>query len=259
MQYGLGCIQDDPDDRDITFSSIFKKEIDLPSKSDILLSHLPPVVDQGQTSQCTAASSTRAAKTRMNLTQYKWPHTPSAAYLYAKVREHEGTPLTQDCGARIRSIFKVWNTLGVCPEDSNPEWSWPWTTDPSRIATRPSEACDRAATMHKCTKYMRLGPDPDETRHALAMGLPVVIGMMIPESMCGRKTSKDGIIRIGFRDQFIGGHAMFLHSYSLFKDYFTGRNSWGASWGDGGNFHLSPKHLSDPEIVMDRWAIEVLT
>ena len=261
MNYGLGCIPDSHDSRDLMFhaSSKMIHNEKLPKSANALEEFLPPVINQMSVGMCTGASFTRAAKTRMNFTGYPHPFMPSALFLYARTRQFTNTPLTEDTGCQIRDVFKVANQFGVCAEDSNPQWSWPFSASDERWTVDPPDDCDTNALLHKCVKYMRLGPSENEIKSALANNMPVVIGVAVRNSFYGDKVTKTGVIPApGRRDTLLGGHAMFLWGYGNHKkDMADGRNSWGKDWGDDGNFHIPFELLCDPAFTSDRWAIEV--
>lgn len=251
----FGCKRDTPDDRDLLFRFHRKMLTTLPNSASTLVPFLPPKADQMSLSCCTGIGSTRAAKAFLNFIKYKWPHMPSALFLYLQARLAEGTPITVDDGAMIRTIFKTWNDSGVCPEDSNVRWSWPWAATGDHWKTMPPKECFDNAARHKI-EYMRLSEDPDEIKSALVQGHPVVIGIDVPESMMSEKTAANGLITRS--NHSLGGHCMWLHSYD--HDFAIGSNSWGANWGaevagSRGNFLAKFSDLSDPSFCIDRWAI----
>lgn len=258
MKYALGCIKDPVDDRDKLFKSYKPIFIDLPKSTQTLLPHVPNAIDQLERSCCTGASASRAGKAYMNSIGYQWNHMPSCFYLYNMTRVFEKTPLDDDAGAIIRDIFKVWNLNGVCPEDSNKEWSMPFSAKDDTWKTMPNAKQIEHAAKHK-VQYLRLGSNQNEIKSALHQGFPVVIGINVPESMMGKKTAEDGVIKRS--GQSMGGHALWLHSYGNYKDdYADGLNSWGLDWGSklngkGGNFHVKFKDLCDPKFCNDLWAI----
>lgn len=222
-----------------------------------------PVIDQLGLAACTGCGSSRGLKTWMNAHDYKWKHTPSALDIYLKARLLDGGSLTRDTGATIRSVFKALNEQGVCPEDSNPEWSWPFSASDDRWMQRPPEACQKAAALHKCVKYYRVPQIPEAIMTALFHQLPLIIGIVVYESFESRKTAKSGIIpQPGFFDYALGGHCLYLHSYGLYKEgYADGANSWGADkWGRHGHFSISiKKYLCNPKYTSDIWAPELYT
>lgn len=258
-KYGLIPSKPKPGELSFEKKALIVKSTKLPLVTTDLKKHLPKVINQENIGLCTGAGTTRALKTRMNATNYKWPFTPSALDLYAKVRTYEGTPLSEDSGASIPDIFKVLNSLGVCPEDSNPAWSWPF--DLSKWNVDPPKACDDAALKHKLVKYMRVQNTSSSIKTALCMGLPLVIGIAVYESFESEKVAQTGIIPMpGLFDSLLGYHCMFLWGYGEKRaDHVDGRNSWGTKWGDGGNFHIPMKFLCDQSLTTDIFAIDTLT
>lgn len=259
----FGYIPDDYDPNDIPFRAVHKvhKTEALPNSTSSLLSHSPTPANQLQIGCCTGASTTRAIKTRMSFLGYPFPFMPSALYLYAKTRMMTGVSLDEDDGARLRDVFKAANKFGICPEDSNPAWSWPFSCSDDRWKEEPPAACDEAAQKHKLVKYLRLGPDPNEIKSALANNMPVVIGVSWMELWDAPKVSETGVLNMPKSDfNSEGGHAIYLNGYGNYKDdYADGVNSWGDEWGDKGRFHISFKALSDSRVCYDRWAVDLMT
>lgn len=235
----------------------------LPNSDGRLIPFSPPSCDQIAVGMCTGAGTSRALKTVMAFLKYKYPFMPSALWLYAKTRMKEGVPLNVDSGCSIMDIFDVISTQGICPEDSNHAWSWPFSASDNRWTLRPPAPCDEHAEMHK-VEFMIVKPDPDDIKTALMNGFTVVIGMQVHESFEGKQVALDGIIPMpGIFDSVIGGHCMYINAFGNFKDdYFDGVNSWGPDWGAkvggvGGRFHIPAKLLCDPEQVTDLVAIKV--
>lgn len=246
-KYGLGLKPSIVEESDLRFSAIHPLAIDLPKTCDLLTPYKPPHVDQMSVGMCTGCGSTRAAKTRMNYVGYKWPYTPSALYLYAKVREFEGTPLTEDSGASIKDIFNVWNKQGVCPEDSNPEWSWPFSASDGRWMVPPPKACEENATTHKMVKYMRLDHTEQDIKSALCQGFPIVIGIAVYSSMMSSRTASSGVIsKPKFLDTLEGYHCFTgdtevklldgtSRSLKFLAENYANQTFWVYSCDDNGN------------------------
>jgi hypothetical protein len=229
-------------------------------------------IDQMQVGMCTGCGSSRALKNYLDSVGYKWPFTPSALDLYAKVRAFEGTDLSVDSGASIADVFTVLNTLGVCPEDSNPEWSWPFSASDNRWQEMPPAECDKDAALHKVVKFYRVPQDVNSIKTALYRGFPVVIGISVFQSFEAPEVAQSGVIPmpgLSFLDPLLGGHCLRLDAYGMHDpNYADGVNSWGQGWGDSwagfpdkgkGRFHIPFSYLCDPNLTSDIWAIQVLS
>lgn len=212
---------------------------------------------------CVGASTSRALKTRMAFVNYKWPFMPSALDIYAKARIQGGGSVEEDTGAYIPDAFDALNKIGVCPEDSNVKWSWPFKLD--NWNKMPPEECLKAALKHKVVKYMRIENDANAIKTALYNNMPVVLGIPVYKSFEDKKVRETGVIPMpGWFDNLLGWHAVFLHGYGMYKsDYCEGRNSWGGpdkdgkgGWGDKGNFHIPFKYLTS--LASDLFAIDTI-
>jgi C1A family cysteine protease len=254
----FGYIPDLPDDRDHVFA--FRgKPTDLPAQFS-LKEFLGDVLDQGALGSCTANAISGALKLWMNKNNYKWPFTPSRLQIYYDERELEGTTQS-DSGAMIRDGFKVINTVGAAPEDSNIDWSWPYSSTDERWREKPPEKCYTDAALHKCLEYKRVAHDERSVKQALLEGHALVIGIAVYQSFQSKEASRTGVIPMPHLfEQMLGGHALFLHGYGNHDDqHVDGRNSWGAEWGDGGDFHLPWKYLLDRRYCSDIWAVGLIT
>ena len=234
----------------------------LPPKVDALQEHLPPVIDQMQVGMCTGCGTSRALKTLLNSVDYKWAFTPSALDIYAKVRTFEGTALTDDSGASIADVMTVINQQGVAPEDSNTEWSWPFSASDDRWQQQPPEACEKDAGLHKLVKFSKVPQDINSIKTALLNGHPVVIGISVFQSFESAEVAKTGVIPMPgwpILDKLLGGHCLFLWGYGNYDaTHADGRNSWGKSWGANGDFHIPFAYLTNPNLCSDLWSLEVI-
>ena len=256
----------------------FEHEVAAPHKSELpaqftgLVGYSPKAIDQMSVGMCTGCGTSRALKNLLDSVNYKWPFTPSALDIYAKARLRAGNKLTDDTGASIKDVFDVINELGVCPEDSNKEWSWPFSASDDRWQEMPPEACQKDAALHKVIKYMRVKRDENSIKTALYMGFPLVIGIAVHQSFESKEVAKTGVIPMPgfpFFDPLLGYHCLRLDGYGMHTpDYADGVNSWGQSWGDEwvgyegkgrGRFHIPFKYLTNHSLTSDIWAVQVMT
>jgi C1A family cysteine protease len=258
-----GCIPDIRDQRDFTVEDHMGlvASISLPKSDTHLKPFLPSVRNQLDVGMCTGCGSTSALKLLLNSQDYKWPFTPSALDVYAKVRVAEGNSLTDDSGAAIADVMAVLNEQGVCPEDSNAEWSWPFSASDNRWQQQPPAACEKDALMHKLIKFMRVQPTVQGIKSALVQGMPIVIGISVYDSFEAYGPARTGMIPMPMPyESLLGGHCMFLWGYGeVDPTHADGQNSWGDDWGDQGRFHIPFSYLTDRNLTSDLWAIQLLT
>jgi hypothetical protein len=219
-----------------------------------------PIRNQGQLGCCTGEGTAGALKLLMNKNSYRWPYYPSTLGIYYGARVIENT-VDSDAGAMIDDCFSVMNQQGVIPEDSNADWSWPFSSTDDRWKENPPSPCWTDALKHKVIKYAQLDQDSVSIKTALSAGFPVVIGISVYESFESDQVAQTGVIPMpGPLEQLLGGHCMYLWGYGNYDaTHFDGANSWGADWGDGGNYHIPFDYLTDPDLCSDLWAVELIT
>lgn len=199
--------------------------------------HCGPVLSQGELGSCTANAIAGAYTYRYNL-EYNLDASseneflPSRLFIYYNERNAEGTPKT-DSGAQIRDGITSIRKNGVCPESM-----WPY--DITKFTDMPSTACyDEAIACHKSVKQHRVIKTLESLRGCLDTGRVFVFGFTVFESF--KDQSKwNGYIMPSPQEgeKILGGHAVLCIGYDDFKKCFKVRNSWGAEWGDNGNFYM---------------------
>lgn len=225
-----GWRPDKPDPRDKLLA--IRESFTLPDSVD-LRPQCPPVVDQGQIGSCTANSSASA----MAFLERKSKSDTlfSRLFIYAKTRELEGTPLSEDSGAEIRDVMKALATYGV-PYESE----WPYDT--SKFSDEPPAQAAADALAHKAVLYYRC-PNLFSLKASLHQGFPVVIGFSVPENMMSDQCANTGIVLPpAMGENFVGGHAVLAVGYDV--NFVCGstrgavlcQNSWSRNWGIDGYF-----------------------
>lgn len=213
--------------------------------------------DQGKQGSCTGFGSTNSQRTLLRFLQYKYQFTGSARFVYYNERDLEGT-VDQDSGAEIRDAFKVMNTFGVCPEDSDPAWSLPYSDDLTLMKTKPPEACYKDAVLHRALQFAVVSQDRLSIAAAFDAGYMLVIGIAVHQSFESADTAKTGVVKMpGFFDRYLGGHCLALDEYDLGADMAGGENSWSDAWGDDGGFHIPMDYICSRNLTSEIWAFKL--
>jgi C1A family cysteine protease len=265
MNRKYGLIPSRLDANEMRFSNLMKVSSlkSLPSSYTKMWGSHPDPIDQLELGCCTGCGSSRALKTWMTFNGYKWRFMPSALDIYANVRLLEGTPLTTDSGASIPDVISVINEQGVCPEDSNTRWSWPFSASDDRWTLEPPSAAEADGFNHK-VQASRLNNDAAEILTALSNGYPLILGIQVKESFESDSVAATGIIPMpGWLESTLGYHCVYAAGYGLYNtNYVDCMNSWGSEWGDSkdpGSFHIPIDYLTNSDLTTDIYAVEVVS
>jgi hypothetical protein len=253
MKYKYGYRRGLPDHRDFRFA--FSGN---PASLPVSIPSIAPLafVFNQTNNDCTANSTSYAIKKRCLVTDYKYPYVPSRRDIYYTSGLIESNP-PQDNGRVLRDCFQAINSSGVCPEDENAPWNFPYTAP---VDAAPPQAAEEDALFHKLMVYSQVNQDKVSVQSALVNGMPLVIGISVFQSIEDDSTAQTGIIPMpGLLDAPIGGHALCVDSYD--ENYVSGPNSWGSSWGanPAGYFHLPWDYLLNPNLCSDIWSIGLIT
>lgn len=212
-----------------------------------------PVLNQGQQGSCTGHGTAGVVM----FDQQKESEqivVPSREFIYWNARNYEGTE-NQDSGAQVRDAVKVVAQLGCPPDSDFPYNDQVYNVRPPEQAY--TDAVKQEALVYEAVKY----PDLDK---ALASGYPFVFGFTVFSSFETQQVAETGIVPIPqANEQVLGGHCVWCFGYnSSYTETIDGmpprtkaiRNSWGESWGDGGNFYL-PQQYFDWGLCSDFWVI----
>ena len=202
-----------------------------------------PVKDQGQLGACTAFAG---CGNREYLARKfgHWQPVFSPLFLYYMERKEDGT-LPDDAGSDGRTSCRVMAKYGICTESED-------IYDPVKFNTAPTpEQLDEAA-LRKAGAYHRIN-SVDDMKSCLASDYPILIGFAVYESF--EKIGSDGLMPAPNKDheQMLGGHETLVIGYDDAKRAFKVRNSWGADWGDKGNFWMPYTVAADASVLWDAW------
>jgi C1A family cysteine protease len=239
-----GWRPDLPDQRDYAFGVVHHPHLaSLPAKVS-LRDRMPAVFDQGELGSCTANALCAA---------FAYLH---AGFVGSRLQVYYGErvlerSVKQDAGAAIRDGVKVLAKTGAAPEPD-----WPYVV--AKFAKRPSAKAYRDAKAHKIAAYSRL-TSGDDFRQCLAAGFPFVIGFTVYESFESDAVAASGVVPMpGKREQVLGGHAVCVIGYDATRadgPHYEVRNSWGADWGDAGNFWMPVAYLENSNLADDAWTL----
>jgi len=210
------------------------------------------IEDQGDLGSCVGVASTSSLEIVTKSVQL------SKLMAYYNARAIEGT-VQEDSGSYIRDAMKAFKNNGCCAESL-----WPYNV--SKFATRPSSTCytDAKKIIPLVSRYERI-TTLGQVKTALAAGLPVTFGFMVPNYFVNDYVASTGWLRMPtVNDSIIGGHAVTAVGYETRPAVVKGikvpfiwvRNSWGKSWGQNGYFMMDQRWFSDPRrLVDDMWVI----
>lgn len=218
----------------------------LPESADIR-AHWGSVLDQGDLGSCVAnavAGAIRATRSANNLSVYD----PSRLFIYYFARVLDGTDPTEDAGTYIKSGFKAVNKHKVCSEKN-----WPYKI--ADFAVEPSQNAQKAAAQHRKFNYLSLDGTPEEIKHSLAAGYPVVFGTDVYRSFMTKAVAQTGKVPVPNKtsEELMGGHAMAIVGYDNTAGHYVVANSWGAEWGDKGFCYVPFEYIHDTDMTGDFW------
>ena len=243
-----GCIPDQPDIRDFTYSVPPHVARVLPPSVDLSPRCLP-IRNQANLGACTGFGGRGAVGFVLRAENTKTAFDPSPLFAYYNARRLEGTT-GQDAGAMIRDVIKGVVKFGVVPEAD-----WPYVT--WKYATRPPAKCYTHALTHQVIEYRRVSQTLDDLRGCLAEGFPVVIGISVYESFESAFVAKTGKVPMpdARRERLLGGHCMYVVGYDDKTRMFLVANSWGDAWGAKGFCFIPYDYLINLNLSADFWMV----
>ncbi len=214
-----------------------------------LRQYLPPVANQGNQGSCVGWATAYAARTLLKAKEIGAESgtrdlAMSPAYVFNQIA------LPGCNGSQIHKALRLMSEQGVAPLSEFPY-------DENSCTRVPDSSARAVAGDARIKDYNRLWGETGRNKHvatrrALSAGNPVVIGMMVGDSMM--RYEGDGAYR-PFAEEYdlmrdldyaldtgkLGGHAMTVIGYDDNRGdgAFQIVNSWGRDWGEDGLFWLS--------------------
>lgn len=230
----------------------------LPAHHSLLSTRLSlPVWDQGDFGSCTAHATCLAAYIVLyeQWTAATPPFDPSRLYAYAMTRMYAHDSLAFDRGAHVFDACNALERARIAADASFPydRASELITQEPPLAAALSSAqtpwTLDFDFSLLQSNVYNRM-EKLNTIRAALADDKPVVIGFSVYKTSMDNVKIEPYVLRARrVPEVFLGGHCVCLVGYD---DTFVGdvggveergafraRNSWGTSWGDGGDFWIT--------------------
>ncbi len=244
-----GYLRDTPDFHDLgmarlTRATSYKVQL---SKVD-LTKFCGPVKDQKDLGACTAFAGTGMREfihrryADFEQTKIKTPPVFSALFLYYKEREMQDS-VSDDSGSDGRTSVRAMNQFGVCLESTDP-----YSTADFRRA--PTVAQLAEAERFRAGAYHRIY-GVDDMKSCLASQYAFVVGFTVYESFEHKGWTVMPFPTSG--EQILGGHEVLFIGYDDKKEAFKVRNSWGADWGEVGDFWFPYQAAANPNILQDAW------
>lgn len=222
--------------------------VTLPSKYDLrtFVGNIE-IYNQGSIGSCTAQAIAYAYKI-MSIRKNRRPVSISRLFVYYNVRKMIGK-VNEDSGGYIKDGFASMQKEGACLERF-----WPYVE--SWFTRTPSFGCYQEARNHRVSRYnSQLDPRNmvQSIKQCIALGLPVVIGVMVYESFQSKQTAKTGYIPIPnpLIEPLMGGHAMCVVGYDDEKQHFIVVNSWSEAWGDKGYCYIPYAFIANNDLCND--------
>lgn len=252
----FGAAPDTFDSRDL---SVYYNPNHVVAPGDYTITDLPNVYSQGSYGTCASnatATATAWLRTQMGLTP---DFDPARDFLFRNAIELSGaarpTQTTEDAfsttdesvpSSTIRSNIVGVADFGCLSEADYPYNRPDWNTHPSQAVY--DEAADNLFDF----TYQRVATQ--YVYSVLRDGNPIIFSMGVPDRF-DVDAGQNGVLNAPQpNDNFNNGHAMLIVGSRASDGYLRVRNSWGTSWGDGGEFWMHPAWLTDQH-VQDMWVM----
>lgn len=203
-----------------------------------------PVKDQGQLGACTAFAGTGDLEYLFRRYRNADP-VFSPLFLYYQERLKDGDLADGDTGSTGNTSCWALNHVGCCLEADD-------GYDPSKLQTPPTDLQTSAAALYRTGAYHAVMTLAD-IRSCLSSGYAVRMGFTVYESFESEQTANTGIMPLPdkAKEQVLGGHEVLVIGFDDGAQQLKVRNSWGAGWGQGGNFKFPYAAVGDPDLFLN--------
>ncbi|MFH1037781.1 MAG: C1 family peptidase [PVC group bacterium] len=235
--YGLGCLKDPMDGRDLPMRVILPR-ITAPAMVDYTR-RMSPVRNQGDEGTCVAFAAVVGMKEYQEQEECRRLIELSPRYLYRLCKQMDGIP--DEEGTFPRVAMKALAQRGVCREEC---WPYrPYQTD------SPCPEADEQALPFRIKTYARLA-EIEEMEQSLFINGPFLAGVDVFRNWF---EDHGGEIQLPANGETsLGGHAVCVMGYSREGTYFKFKNSWSDDWGDGGYGYLPYEYMD--RYCLDAWS-----
>lgn len=220
--------------------SILLQEVDLRSFDS-------PVKNQQNLGSCVPISIVSAYELLVNKTIPDHSVELSPLFLYYNSRIIEET-VKQDSGVmHIKTALKVSKLCGLSRESL-------WKYEENQIFNVPDDQAYIDALSRRIPSY-KIIVSVDSILERLSNGFPVIIGMDVFEEF-DSISKQDPNIKVPWRGAYsVGGHSVLVVGYSIPKQQFIIKNSFGTDWGDNGYAYVPFDYVKN--YVFEAWSIDI--
>ncbi|MDX1961204.1 MAG: C1 family peptidase [Leptospiraceae bacterium] len=219
-----------------------KQHRGLPDEVD-LSPFMPPAGVQGKQASCVAFCTAYAHKSYIESIEKKSSEDaklklgdePNYRAIFSPAFVYNQLNGGRDAGISITEAMSLIVSKGVV------SWSdMPY--DPNNFTKLPSQEQLDAAQKFRAKEFLKLRyNDPNEIKAQLAIGRPVVAGILVDDNF---KNLKGKVVVDKSNQPLQSGHAVTIVGYDDSERTFKFLNSWGNSWGEKGYGYISYKWFS---------------
>jgi C1A family cysteine protease len=210
------------------------------SPTKLVMSYLPPILNQGSWGTCVANAFSLAVSKQTNGNVLL-----SRIFLYNLCRGIDYSPLNRDDGTTIRSACRAITDYGVCKENIYPYVS-------ANLSRLPSLTAFQNSKRFRQFTYFFISQDLTSIKNSLATyNSPIIFGIMVYPGFMS--PSKNGIIPMPdlTKERFLGGHCITIVGYDDSTQMFMCSNSWGTGWGSNGYCYVPYNYITNPKLARD--------